>query len=153
METLSMSNSGLISSGTTLWLKGQSVRLINGLNQSIISFNSTGILLERAVNMNSNSISSLTDLTASGNASSSTTTTNTLTTVGVELNIKSDLVLLQGSGNSMYMDAHPGGVVCRTDFYMCGMLKNRSVFTIGDQTGVNAWTSQCSISDTGIYHH
>ena len=65
--TLSISNSGIISSGATLSLKGQSVRLINGLNQIIISFNSTGIYFGMVVNMNSNSISSLTDLTASGN--------------------------------------------------------------------------------------
>ena len=92
-NSISIANSAYISSGTTLTLKGQSVKLTNALNQSIISFNSTNISLGMAVNMNNNSISYLTDLTASGtisaasvaatgNISSNTMTTNTLTTSG-----------------------------------------------------------------------
>ena len=101
-NSISIANSAFISSGTTLTLKGQSVKLTNALNQSIISFNSTNISLGMAVNMNNNSISYLTDLTASGiisatsvaatgNISSNTMSTNTLTTSGAVLNIKTIL--------------------------------------------------------------
>ena len=77
------------------------VRLVNGLSHIIFSFDSTGIPLTKAVNMNSNSIISLTDLTASGNVSSGTTTTNTLTTVGVVLNVNGDPVLFSGNHDSL----------------------------------------------------
>ncbi len=96
---MALANTAYICSGTTLSFKGQLVRLINSLNQSIISIGSTGISRAKAVNVNNNSVSSLTALTASGNVSvgsvtatgnvsSSTTTTNTLTTAGVVLNSK-----------------------------------------------------------------
>ena len=33
--------------------------------------------------------------------------------------------------------------------YTDGLLKNSSVFSVGDQTAVGVWTPQCSISPTG----
>ena len=68
--------------------------------------------------MNYNSISGLTPITASGTIKSDTANTNTLTTSGGALHIKSDLVLFKGLDNTIYMDAHPGGVLFYTDVYM-----------------------------------
>ena len=159
-NSISIANSAFISSGTTLTLKGQSVKLTNALNQSIISFNSTNISLGMAVNMNNNSISYLTDLTASGtisaasvaatgNISSNTMTTNTLTTSGAVLNIKNDLVLFKANDNTIYLEANANGVLCSKDFYTEGVIKNKGGFSVGAQTGVGVWTSHCDISSTG----
>ena len=73
---------------------------------------------------------------------------NTITTSSATLNVKSNQVLFKGNDNSMYLDAHVGGVVRWTDFYTDGMIKNRNGFSVGDQTSVDTWTSQCSISST-----
>jgi len=78
-------------------------------------------------------------------------TTHTLTTSYAALNIKSGLVLFKGNDSTIYLDAHPGGVLCWTDVYSDGLIKHRSGFTVGDQTGVRVWTSQCSISSTGNF--
>ena len=80
--------------------------------------------------MNNNSINSITNLTASGTITSGTITSGTITTNNVTtssalLNIKSDLVLFKGNDNSIYLDAHPGGVLCWTDFYTDGIIKSR----------------------------
>ena len=148
-NSISIANSAYISSGTTLTLKGQSVKLTNALNQSIISFNSTNISLGMAVNMNNNSISYLTDLTASGtisaasvaatgNISSNTMTTSTLTTASAGMNIKSDFVLFRANDNVVYLEAQPNGVICSKDFYTEGLIKNKGGFSVGAQTGVGA---------------
>ena len=50
------------------------------------------------------------------------TTTNTLTTSGAGTAIKTDLVLFRGLNNSIYMDAHPGGVLFYDDVAMDAML-------------------------------
>ena len=39
--------------------------------------------------------------------------------------------------------------MCWTDYYIDGMIKTRNGFSLGDQTSVDTWTSQCSISSTG----
>ena len=54
-------------------------------------------------------------LTASGTIASDIATTNTLLTSGVGINIKSDLVLFRGLDKSIYMDAHPGGMLFYDD--------------------------------------
>jgi hypothetical protein len=113
-----------------------------------------------AVNMNNNSISYLTDLTASGtisaasvaatgNISSNTMTTSTLTTASAGMNIKSDFVLFRANDNVVYLEAQPNGVLCSSDFYTEGVIKNKGGFSVGAQTGVGVWTSQCDISSTG----
>jgi hypothetical protein len=118
-----------------------------------------------AVNMNNNSISYLTDLTASGTVSatsvaaignissntmtSNTMTTNTLTTTGAALNIKNDLVLFKANDNTIFFEANANGVLCSKDFYTEGVIKNKGGFSVGAQTGVGVWTSQCDISSTG----
>ena len=40
--------------------------------------------------------------------------------------------------------------MCWTDFFTDGMIKNRNGCSVGDQTSVDSWTSQRSISSTGI---
>ena len=74
----------------------------------IISFNSTWTTLGANVALNNISISGLTNLTAYGTITSDIATTNTLTTSGVALNIKNDLVLFRGLNGLIYWDAHPG---------------------------------------------
>ena len=76
-------------------------------------------------------------------------TTNALTTAGAVLNVQDDVVLFKGNDSSIYLDAHVGGVLCWTDFYTDGLIKNRSGCSVADQTGVGVWTSQCDISATG----
>ena len=75
---------------------------------------------------------------------------NAITTSSVSLNIKSNQVMFVGNDNSIYLDAHLGGVMRWTDFYTGSMIKNRNGFSLGDQTSVDTWTSQCSISFTGM---
>ena len=75
---------------------------------------------------------------------------NAITTSSVTLNIKSNQVMFKGKDNSIYLDANLGGVMCWTDFYTGSMIKNRNGFSLADQTSVDTWTSQCSISFTGI---
>ena len=53
--------------------------------------------------------------TASGTIASDTATTNALTTSGVGITSKSDIVLFRGLNNSIYMDAHPGRRLCYSD--------------------------------------
>ena len=50
----------------------------------------------------------------------------------------------------IYLVADFGGVMCWTDEYIDGMIKKRNGFSLGDQTSVDTWTSQCSISSTCI---
>ena len=96
-----------------------------------------------AVNMNSNSISSLRDLTASGTVpsasvaatgdiSSNSMITNMLANAGALINIKSDLVLFKGNDNTIYIEAQPNGVLCSTE----GLIKNKGGFAVGEQTGI-----------------
>ena len=58
--------------------------------------------------------------------------------------------MFKGKDNFIYLDAHLGGVMCWTDVYTGSMIKNRNGFSLGDQTPVDTWTSQCSISFTGM---
>ena len=55
-------------------------------------------------------------------------------------------VRVKGNDKFIHLDAHPGGVMLWTDFYTDGMIKNRNGFSVGDQTSVDTWTLQCSIS-------
>ena len=75
---------------------------------------------------------------------------NTITTPSATLNVKSNQVLFKGNANSIYLDAHLGGVMIWTVVYTDCMIKNRNGFSVGDQTSVDTWTSQCSILLTGI---
>ena len=75
---------------------------------------------------------------------------NAITTSSVTLNIKSNQVMFKGKDNSIYLDANLGGVMCWTDFYTGSMIKNRNGFSLGDQTSVDTWNSQCNISITGM---
>ena len=75
----------------------------------------------------------------------STLSANTQTTSSATLNIKSNQVLFKGNANSIYLEAHPGGVMRWTDFYTDGMIKKRNGFSVGDQKSVHTWTSQCCI--------
>ena len=75
---------------------------------------------------------------------------NAITTSSVSLNIKSNQVMFKGKDNSIYLDAHLGGVMCWIDFYTGSMIKNRNGFSLGDQTSVDTWNSQCNISITGM---
>ena len=70
---------------------------------------------------------------------------STLTTYSETLNIKSNQVLFKGHANSIYLEAHHGGVMRWTDFYTDGMIKKRNGFSVGDQKYVDTWTSQCCI--------
>ena len=79
-----------------------------------------------------------------------TLSVKTLTTSSATLKLMSNQVLFKGNENSMHLDAHVGGVMCWTDLYTDGMIKNRNGFSVGDQTSVDTWTSQCRISSTGI---
>ena len=45
-----------------------------------------------------------------------------------------------------FLDAQPGGVLVWTDLYTDGVIKHRSGIPVGDQTTVNTWTPQCTIS-------
>ena len=114
-------------------------------NTSVISFNSTGITLAADVAMNYNSISGLTNLTASGTITSDTAITNTLTTSGVALNIKSDLVLFKGLDNTIYVDAHPGGVLFYTDVYMGNTLTIQTVLSFASLSG-STWVETAFVS-------
>jgi len=76
-------------------------------------------------------------------------TTNTLTTSGAALNITNDLVLFKANDNTIYLEANANGVLCLKDFYTEGVIKNKGGFSVGAQTGVGVWTSQCDISSTG----
>ena len=67
-----------------------------------------------------------------------------------DFHFKSKQVLCKGNAKFIYLVAHLGGVMCWTDYYIDGMIKNRNGFSLGDQTSVDTWTSQCSISSTGI---
>ena len=40
--------------------------------------------------------------------------------------------------------------MCWADYYIDGMNNNRNGLLLGDQTSVDTWISQCSISMTGI---
>ena len=75
---------------------------------------------------------------------------NTLTTSSATLNIKSNQVPCKGNDKFIYLDAHLGGVMCWTDYYIDGMIKHRNGSSLGDQTSVGTWTSQCSISSPCI---
>ena len=75
----------------------------------------------------------------------STLSANTQTTSSATLNIKSNQVLFEGNANSIYLEAHLGGVMRWTDFYTDGMIKKRNGFSVGDQKSVHTWTSQCCI--------
>ena len=78
----------------------------------------------------------------------STLYVHTLTTSSVTLTIKSNQVLFKVNDNSIYLDAHLGGVLCWAEFYTGGMIKKRNGFSLGDQTSEDTCTSQCSISFT-----
>ena len=114
---------GIVASAPLLTLKATSINLTNMANATIISFNSTGITLAADLAMNYNSISGLTNLIASGPITSDTAITYTLTTSAADLNIKCDFVLFKGVDNTIYMDAHPGGVLFYTAVYMESTLK------------------------------
>ena len=40
-------------------------------------------------------------------------------------------------------------MLCSKDVYTEGLIKNKGGFSVGAQTGVGVWTSQCDISSTG----
>ena len=61
------------------------------------------------------SILSVVNITATGTISSNSLTTNTLTTSGVSIHIKSDIVLFRGLDNSLYRDVLLGGVLFYSD--------------------------------------
>ena len=87
---------------------------------------------------------------ATGDISSNTITTNTLTTASALINIKSDLVLFKGNANTIYLEAQPNGMLCSKDlFYTEGLIKNKGGFSVGAQTRVGVWRSQCDISSIG----
>ncbi|MFM7977835.1 MAG: hypothetical protein ACKPKO_00840, partial [Candidatus Fonsibacter sp.] len=85
-----MTITGHVYGNNQLILKSSSIKLTNILNESVISFNSTGLSLSKTVNLNKNSINSITDLAASGTITSGTMTTSNVTTCSALLNIKSD---------------------------------------------------------------
>ena len=80
----------------------------------------------------------------------STLSVNTLTTSSATLNIKSNQVPCKGNDKFIYLDAHLGGVMCWTDYYIDGVIKHRNGSSLGDQKSVGTGTSQCSISSTCI---
>ena len=86
---------------------------------------------------------------ATGDISSNTMTTNTLTTAGVALNIKNDLVLFKATDNTIYLEANANGVLCSKDVYTEGLIHDKGGFSLGAQAGVGVWTSQCDISSIG----
>ena len=51
-----------------------------------------------------------------------------------------------GTDNTIYLDTHLGGTSFSYDTYTDGMIKNKGGISVGDQTAVNTWTSECSIS-------
>ena len=61
------------------------------------------------------------------------------------LNVKSEK-MFQGNNSSIRLDAHLGGVICWTCCFTDGAIKNRSGISVGDQTGVDTWAPQCTIS-------
>ena len=77
------------------------------------------------------------------------TTTNTLTTSGAGIKIKSDLVLVRGLGNCLYMDTHSSGVLFYDDDYMDAILKVQNGFSIGTQAAADTWTQQFRIAAKG----
>ena len=88
---------GIVASAASLTWAATTINLTSMTNTPIISFNSTGITLAADVAMNYNSISGLTNLTASGTITSDTAITNTLTTSGVALTLKAILFCSEDS--------------------------------------------------------
>ena len=97
---------------------------------TIIGLNRTGIPLGADVAMHSNIITGLHALTASGTIANNITTTNTLRTSGVAITIMIDLVLFRGLDSSIYMDAHPGGMLFNDEVYMDAFLKVQNGISI-----------------------
>jgi hypothetical protein len=56
---------------------------------------------------------------------------------------------IKANDNTIYLEANSNGVLCSQDFNTEGVIKNKGGFSVGAQTGVGVWTSQCDISSTG----
>ena len=83
------------------------------------------------VALNSKTINGSAKFTASGTIASDTMTANTLTTSGVGLTIKSDLVLCRGLNNLIYIDAQSGEMMLYFDVYMDAILKVQNGCSLG----------------------
>ena len=73
----------------------------------------------------------LANLTASGTIATDITTTDTLTTSGPDITVKSDVILFGGLDRSIYMDAHPSGVLFYSGFYLTALQPSQNGVSLG----------------------
>jgi hypothetical protein len=112
-------------------LNAKTMKILKLTNATIIGVNITGISQGADVAVHDKSINGLANLTASGTIAKKITTPNTLRTSGAGINITSDRALFRGLDNSIYMDAHPRGVLFYVDVYTDTFLKVQNGFSIG----------------------
>ena len=66
------------------------------------------------------------------------------------MNIKKAILSSSGLMTTLYiLRLNQNGVLCSKDFDTEGLIQNKGGFSVGAQTGVGVWTSQCDISSTG----
>ena len=110
------------------------------------------VAILRHLDMGYRNIVNVIDITATGTISttgaisSNSPPTNTLTTSGVALNIKSNLVRFRGLGNTIYINAYLGGVLLYSDMYIDTYLKIKNGLSLGSLSATDTWDEKMGVS-------